>query len=279
MALLCGLCHDRVTRGTLSKETVNRWALHPRAKELGFSFGPFDIGPHRPEIVAGTLTARMTGALIEINGDSIISISGPESEGGPFRINANLRDRNGGRILEIDANEWKTPVTNWDVEVVGSRISVRCAARDISLVLRSEPPGRIIIERLEMQHRGTRIRCVENEYIEVITREGRTMRSGSLTVEECTVGIQVTHDALRLGVAGADRGTVYTDRVEFRGPGGGLLLTDSNSVYSGLPGSVAISIGTPPVAHQASQGPTRKQGRNDPCYCGSGKKYKRCHGG
>jgi preprotein translocase subunit SecA len=22
----------------------------------------------------------------------------------------------------------------------------------------------------------------------------------------------------------------------------------------------------------------RKIGRNDPCYCGSGKKYKRCHG-
>ncbi len=21
------------------------------------------------------------------------------------------------------------------------------------------------------------------------------------------------------------------------------------------------------------------QGRNDPCFCGSGKKYKRCHGG
>ena len=119
---------------------------------------------------------------------------------------------------------------------------------------------------------------MENEYIEVITREGRTIRSGSLTVEECTAGIQVTHDALRLGVAGADRGTVHTERAEFRGPGGVLLLTDSNSVYSGLPGSVAISIGTPPAAHQASQGPMRKIGRNDPCYCGSGKKYKRCHG-
>ena len=62
IALLCGSCHDRVTRGALSKETVKRWALHPRAKELGFSFGPFDIGLHRPVIVAGTLTGRMTGA-------------------------------------------------------------------------------------------------------------------------------------------------------------------------------------------------------------------------
>jgi uncharacterized protein YecA (UPF0149 family) len=24
--------------------------------------------------------------------------------------------------------------------------------------------------------------------------------------------------------------------------------------------------------------PTKKPGRNDPCWCGSGKKYKKCHG-
>jgi hypothetical protein len=219
----------------------------------------------------------MTGPLIEINGDSVISISEPESEGGPFRINAHLRDRNGGRILEIDANEWKTPVSNWDVEIVGPRISVRCAARDISLVLRSEPPGRIIIERLEMQHLGTKIRCVENESIEVITREGVTMRSGSLTVEECRVGIQVTRDALILGVAGAGRSTVLLDRTELRGPGIGVTL--SNATLSGFGGAAAVIRGSaPPVARQASQGPIPKIGRNAPCYCGSGKKYKWCHG-
>jgi preprotein translocase subunit SecA len=28
----------------------------------------------------------------------------------------------------------------------------------------------------------------------------------------------------------------------------------------------------------AGAGPGAKLGRNDPCWCGSGKKYKRCHG-
>ena len=33
-----------------------------------------------------------------------------------------------------------------------------------------------------------------------------------------------------------------------------------------------------PVGAGAVQGPDAKIGRNDPCWCGSGKKYKRCHG-
>jgi len=34
--------------------------------------------------------------------------------------------------------------------------------------------------------------------------------------------------------------------------------------------------GSGPAARPAKAGP--KLGRNDPCWCGSGKKYKRCHG-
>ena len=43
------------------------------------------------------------------------------------------------------------------------------------------------------------------------------------------------------------------------------------------------SAGDEPVAAAASAGTARgdaraKLGRNDPCWCGSGKKFKRCHG-
>jgi preprotein translocase subunit SecA len=34
----------------------------------------------------------------------------------------------------------------------------------------------------------------------------------------------------------------------------------------------------PPAAALYSQMPAQKTGRNDPCPCGSGKKYKKCHG-
>jgi len=33
-----------------------------------------------------------------------------------------------------------------------------------------------------------------------------------------------------------------------------------------------------PVVEQRTVDPQRDVGRNDPCWCGSGKKFKRCHG-
>jgi preprotein translocase subunit SecA len=33
-----------------------------------------------------------------------------------------------------------------------------------------------------------------------------------------------------------------------------------------------------PVQHQVVKDEERDVGRNDPCWCGSGKKFKRCHG-
>jgi preprotein translocase subunit SecA len=33
-----------------------------------------------------------------------------------------------------------------------------------------------------------------------------------------------------------------------------------------------------PIVEQRRVEPTEQIGRNDPCWCGSGKKYKKCHG-
>ena len=42
-----------------------------------------------------------------------------------------------------------------------------------------------------------------------------------------------------------------------------------------MPGGVAVAVKEPPMPAGRS---TQKVGRNDPCPCGSGKKYKQCHG-
>ena len=48
---------------------------------------------------------------------------------------------------------------------------------------------------------------------------------------------------------------------------GGPIATASGNGDGAAPGG---------ARQQVRAGP--KIGRNDPCYCGSGKKYKRCHG-
>ena len=60
---------------------------------------------------------------------------------------------------------------------------------------------------------------------------------------------------------------------------------DSNAALSGEdPEALALAAQEPPAAAQDTTGggtmrrDVPKVGRNDPCPCGSGKKYKACHG-
>jgi preprotein translocase subunit SecA len=43
-------------------------------------------------------------------------------------------------------------------------------------------------------------------------------------------------------------------------------------------GGLATAVAEPIVPKQVVNDETKNIGRNDPCWCGSGKKYKRCHG-
>jgi hypothetical protein len=103
----------------LSRESVLDAARNPRAKQEGFSFGPFDIGVEPPEVILGTLVTRNVQTIIQIQNERVLSIKPPEVPGLPYRIDACLRDREGNVIFEIVENEWRTPSDNWDVEIEG----------------------------------------------------------------------------------------------------------------------------------------------------------------
>jgi len=254
IVLLCGGCHDRVTRGILSKETIKLKAKIPKCLEQGFSFGPFDLGLTPPEIIFGTLKARNIETLIRVYGDEILSIDPPEQEGAPFLINAFLKDTKGNLIFAVRNNEWRTPADNWDVEVHGARITIRKKLGDILLCLRSEPPHRLIIERLHMLHKGVKIICKEGQTIEVTTPSGQYYKSSQTEIAGCKIGVDVTKTGMAIGVGG---GSVYI--------GEAILGSNPSRLHN-----VALP--------RFSMTPPRKIGRNERYPCGSGKKYKRCCG-
>jgi preprotein translocase subunit SecA len=72
--------------------------------------------------------------------------------------------------------------------------------------------------------------------------------------------------------------------VEPQGPnGGGGLHYEHESeagaaVIAGALGGEATSVSTLQAPQQRTVGEHEKLGRNDPCWCGSGKKFKKCHG-
>jgi hypothetical protein len=247
IVLLCGGCHDLVTRGLLSKDTIKLRALTPKCTELGFSFGPFDIGNQPPEVVLGTITARNCKTLIRITGDDVFSIAAPAQLGQPFILNARFFDIGSNPILDIVENEWRSALNSWDVEVVGSRIRIRRAPGDLVLILRSEPPRRIVIERLEMLHKGIRLQCSEGTEFQVVSPDGSTIRAnGVIQSDDWLVGIDADATGIRMGLGGTMR---------FGGP---EVL-------------VGPSTAPPLIARQTLR-------RNAPCPCGSGRKFKRCHG-
>lgn len=202
IVLLCGGCHDRVTRGFLSKETIKSKSSNPKCFEDGFSFGPFDLGNVEPQITLGTMKSVGVKTLIRIYGDDVLSICPPEESGQPFLISANIKDREGNEILRIENNEWLTTVENWDVEVVGTNIKIRRNLGDILLSLRSEPPNNLIFEKLEMFHRGVKIFAEENKNIEIVTLTGQHLQSSGVELYRSLIGIDIDKKGMSIGVGG-----------------------------------------------------------------------------
>lgn len=136
IVLLCGGCHDRRTRGFLSRESVIAAAAEPKAKQTGYSFGPFDLGTGPLEVQLGPCRIIRTPVLVDAFDTPLLRIDPPETEGAPFRLSARMFNSNGDEILRIVENEWQISQGNWDVEVVGCRIILRRGMGDITLRLR-----------------------------------------------------------------------------------------------------------------------------------------------
>jgi len=257
IVLLCGGCHDRKTRGALSTETLQMHALSPRCKQANFSWGPLDVGPKPLVIVLGTLTAVNVRSLLTINGEDVFSIAPPLVPHGPFTVNASLYDKNGRRTIKIVSNEFQAEVSNWDVEITGPRVTVRSAPGKFDLVIRMEPPHRLVIERLDMVYKNFSIQCREGQST---TIEGAgtllTVTAAGATFDGCDIAICVSGSHLSMGVGG---GSSHI---------GHMIINPSNS-----PRRLGTTFQSNPPSHQP-----KKQGRNERCLCGSGKKYKHCHG-
>jgi hypothetical protein len=170
MTLLCGSCHDEVTRGWIPKELVKNRAKHPKCLEAEFSWGALSCGQSHPEVQLGQVIAKNVGTLLRVLGDDILKVEAPEVEGGPFLISAMLTDTNGQETFRIERNEWMTRTSNWDVEFVGTRIRIREKRHGVVAQIQSVPPSRLVIEKLEMHHKGVNISASLNRPLQIRTK-------------------------------------------------------------------------------------------------------------
>ena len=151
---LCGRCHDSVTRGRISKAAVrvayNR-VQGQSNEDAGPPIGPLDYHDGRAQLAIGGLVyASAVRTMLRYHGEDLITVR-PGIDGEQGSISAVFTDDEGDIILRLVENEWVGDLENWDIEVTGARIVVRKKLGEIALAIRLEPPGRVVVERLDMR--------------------------------------------------------------------------------------------------------------------------------
>ena len=200
--LLCLQCHGRKTRKQLSRETIAKSARQPKARQVGFSFGPMDVGSRIPDLQLGPLEIKNCSNILNIDGEHLFSVAPPEEVGGPFRVNASFYNSSGSKIFEIIMNELRIPSDNWDASITANKIVFRQKARAISLSLRLDPPNKIVVERLNMAYGSTKLTITEGRPIELVTRLGLSLSSAEMLIDGCRQAVQIRDEEIILGQGG-----------------------------------------------------------------------------
>jgi hypothetical protein len=187
IALLCPRCHSKVTRGFMSKDTVQEALAHPAAKARGYANELFDLGHGIPQLVFAGATITNTPIPIEVSGIPLFEVEEPEEEGAPFRFTGNFFNSRGQGSVAIVENEWRAHAANWDVEATGGVITIRDAPDQISLRLRASPPNALVVEQLDMIAGSYRFRGNRDDLF-VQTPGGGTMQFTRCIASNCRVG-------------------------------------------------------------------------------------------
>jgi hypothetical protein len=210
IVLLCGSCHDRVTRGIWSKEKVKKAAANPFCIRRGYARDEFDIGDKHPEVIVGKSRWLYTTTIIEMLGVKVLTIEPPEEvpeEVGvqpPYRLSGLFFDDQGNKLFEIDRNEWKGPVENWDIEAKGGKLTIRKKPSrkqlgEVALELSVSPPNQISITKINMVYlRGKLIG--DGSGFQFIAPDQSTIQIENDAIGlGCNCGISISNTAIHLG--------------------------------------------------------------------------------
>jgi hypothetical protein len=166
MCSLCGSCHDKVTRGILSKEAIwKAYALLQEASNIRPPQDFFDFHTGEALLLLGTLfDGPAPDFVFSVYGEQVFRIC-PGKGGADGAIYARFTDENGAEALTIDGNQWVASMDSWDVKVQGQRITVHAASGLRVLTLRACPPGKLVIEHLDMRFGPAHLMATEHSFI------------------------------------------------------------------------------------------------------------------
>lgn len=261
---LCGSCHDAVTRGQKSKEAVAaayEQIQNSQWHEVKPPVGPVDFHDGNAELLIGRLLySPAVHVVVRYHGIDVIRVDPSSVDDEPGSISAVFTDDHGKEVLRLEQNAWIGSLANWDIEITGARISVRNLAKQIVLQLRLDPPGRIVVEHLDMRFGDAHLLATEETY-----SVGRILTGGSIhwvhayiRINRCApVGVAIEFtDAADLERRDAIIGNMGTslateDRSVVLNSSAGIMIKPVGIVIAGLCGSfdlVELSVGNQGLA-------------------------------
>jgi hypothetical protein len=162
---LCAGCHDSVTRGQYSKAYVRSKYLEiQNSEDAKRPITPLDFHNGRAEIlIGGLLYSPLVNTVIRYHGEDLVVVE-PGCDAEPGKISAFFSDPCENFILAINENELIGSLDAWDIEIVGQKIVIRRKKGEVILKLRLDPPGGIVIERLDMRYKDAHILITEYAY-------------------------------------------------------------------------------------------------------------------
>lgn len=165
MCLLCGRCHNKVTKGILSKETVlSNYKKVQENETVKQPWESFDLDSANITVKIGTCTFKNSTNIIKLGNKNLLSIN-PPKDGNCFpSISATFTDNNGNEILSIEDNEWIGSNKCWDIETIGSELTIRKSKGDIVLKIKVNPPHEIEVVILDIQIGNSHLTCKNGDF-------------------------------------------------------------------------------------------------------------------
>jgi hypothetical protein len=195
ITLLCDSHHRAKTAGFLpnarvieaDKDPINlrRGTTHPY--NLHYSGSEFTIK-------VGTITFSgvdqglgTMGQMIRIDGEPLLSVALEDSH---FLLNVSVYNTHDELVLQIVNNELVLNAHSWDIELVGTRLIIRKASRNILFDMIFQPPSTVLVKRGRFLRNGVEV-LVTPQWIAVLNNQ---MLFQNLALTNCYAGLVLGED-------------------------------------------------------------------------------------
>lgn len=183
ITLLCPTHHSEATRGLLPREIIERANNDPHNLKAGFSKNYFlnYAGGNLVTDIGGNFFHTQIALMID--GQPIV---GYQSDGENLLLYVKLFDEGNNLLLSIEANELVYSVDPWDIELVGTQLTLRAGRGRFILRLNFQVPNKLRIDRGILQYNGRSIQINDDEML--VDNNALTMQGCEFI---CPIGIMI----------------------------------------------------------------------------------------